>query len=77
LLRAARERAREHAGTRGHAELRQQWACARLAQEQISHLDKPTGETQGSPLLSWARAKAIGNRLWNFETKQSGSSASA
>jgi hypothetical protein len=50
---------------------------ARLAQEQISHLDKPTGETQGSPLLSWARAKAIGNRLWNFETKQSGSSASA
>jgi hypothetical protein len=28
-----------------------------LAQEQISHLDKPTGETQGSPLLSWARAE--------------------
>ena len=64
-MRAARERAREHAGTRGHAELRQQWACARLAQEQISHLDKPTGET--ASLL--ARAKAIGNRLWNFETK--------
>ena len=55
-MRTARERAREHAGTRGHAELRQQWACARLAQEQISHFDKPTGEKEGSPLLLAERA---------------------
>jgi hypothetical protein len=55
-VRTARERAREHAGTRGHAELRQQWACARLAQEQISHFDKPTGEKEGSPLLLAERA---------------------